>query len=226
MKQLLNNDGVQIAIDKNEPRISHKVMAETLGVTAKSAMQLITDYQSDLEEMGVMRFQNAKPTSENGGRPERIAYLNEDQCYLLLTYSRNTAKARAAKIQLVKAFRSAREAVVHRQTQYLPMYHTAHDGIQAIARKAQANGSTTPESVHHMNYEKLINTVFGLDANMRDRLTVAQQCNVTAAYSLIERLTLEADKQGFDHHQTYQLVKTKLTGMAGLLNTNVLEVAA
>ena len=214
MKQLLNNDGVQIAIDKREPCISHKSIADTLGVEHRAIMQLINAYESDFEPFGKVTFQMLPLTS---GQRERIAYLNENQCYLLLTYSKNTAKARQAKIQLVKAFQSAREAISQHETQYLPMYHTAHDSIQSIACRARASGSTTPESIYHMNYEKLINKVFGIDAGARDRLSVAQQCAVTVAYATIENILNDAAQRGLDHKQAYQMVKDSLPKVVALL---------
>ena len=88
MKNLLTNDGVQIAIDKHQPCVSHKIIADALGVDKRSVFRLLTDYQNDFEKFGVLRFEIAKPIKGKDGRPERIAYLNEDQCFLLLTYSK------------------------------------------------------------------------------------------------------------------------------------------
>lgn len=221
MKQLLNNDGVQIAIDKNEPRISHKVMAETLGVTAKSAMQLITDFQNDLEGFGVVRFENAKPTNKNGGRPERIAYLNEDQCYLALALARNSKKAVSAKVQLIKAFKSARELVQQRQVQYLPMYHHAHDAISNTAKRALEAGSTTAEGIYHANYERLINKILGVDSGNRSNLSPEQLIFVTHAHSIIAKV-LSAD---IEASTAYATVKQRLYQLAEI-TTHSLEVAA
>ena len=224
MKTLITNqDGLQIAVQKNELRVSHKTIADTLGILPRNALQQIKAYQNEFEELGVLLFQTEKPLN---GRPEITAYLNEDQCFVLLTYSRNTDKARRAKLQLVKAFKAARDALAQRQTQYLPMYHNAHDSIKAVAAKAHANGSSTPESIYHINYEKLINKAFGLDAGMRNKLSVAQQCAITTAYALIDSAINEANMQGLDHHQAYQLAKDKLTGMAHLMNVKALGVAA
>lgn len=100
-KTITTFDGVQIAIDKQEARISHRSIADTLGVEQRAIMQLINSYERDLAEFGKVTFQMLPLPS---GQRERIAYLNEDQCYLVLTYSRNTPKARLAKINLVKAF--------------------------------------------------------------------------------------------------------------------------
>ena len=214
MKNLLTNDGVSIAIDKQEPCISHKSIAHSLGVDNRSMYRLIIEYQSEVTSFGKVRFENAPLTS---GQRERIAYLSENQCYFVLTLTRNTAKAVQAKSALVMAFSKAREALIQRQTQYLPMFHSAHDSIQSIACRARASGSTTPESIYHMNYEKLINKVFGIDAGARDRLSVAQQCAVTVAYATIENILNDAAQRGLDHKQAYQMVKDSLPKVVALL---------
>lgn len=221
MKNLLNENGVQIAMYKQEPRISHKVIAEALGLKPKNVAELITDYQSDFAEMGVLRFETAKPTSENGGRPERIVYLNEDQCYLLLTYSRNTVKVRQAKIQLVKAFRAARDLVQQRKGQYLPMYHHAHDAISNTAKRALEAGSTTAEGIYHMNYEKLINKVLGVDSGNRDNLSLEQLAFVSQAHSIIASVL----STGVEAGKAYTIVKGRLNQLAAI-TTHSLEAAA
>ena len=222
MKNLLTNNGVSIAIDKQEPCISHKSIAQSLGVDNRSMYRLIIEYQNDIEAFGIMRFQNA--VIKGKGQPERIAYLNENQCYFVLTLTRNTAKAVQAKSALVMAFYKAREALTQRQTQYLPMYHNAHDSIKSVATMAHTNGSTTPEHIFHMTYEKLINQVFGIDAGTRDRLSVAQQCAISTAYTTIDHALDDATRQGLDHKQTYQLAKQRLNTIASAMGVKQIGV--
>ena len=218
MKNLLNQNGVQIAIYKNEPRISHKVIAEALGVEGRSQYRTITEFQSDFEEFGKVRFEN---TPSPSGQRENIAYLNEDQSYLLLTYSRNTAKARRAKIQLVKAFKAARDLVQQRKGQYLPMYHHAHDAISNTAKRALEAGSTTAEGIYHMNYEKLINKILGVDSGNRDNLSLEQLAFVTQAHSIIANVL----SSGVDAGKAYTIVKGRLNQLAAI-TTHSLEAAA
>ena len=219
MKNLLNENGVQIAMYKQEPRISHKVIAEALGITAKSMMQLITDYQHPIQEVGILRFQNA--VLGKRGQPERIAYLNEDQCYLVLALVRNTEKSVAAKLQLIKAFKAARDLVQQRKGQYLPMYHHAHDAISNTAKRALEAGSTTAEGIYHMNYEKLINKILGVDSGNRDNLSIEQLAFVTQAHSIIANVL----SSGVDAGKAYTIVKGRLNQLAAI-TTHSLEAAA
>lgn len=59
---------------------------------------------------------------------------------MLLTYSRNTTKVRALKLNLVKAFSEARRAIDIRKAEYLPEYHALHDAINAKAKPHVVRG--------------------------------------------------------------------------------------
>lgn len=99
-----------IAVDR-EPRADSREIAERLGTGHRSAYRLITRYAGKFKQFGDMRFEIAKPESGSaGGRPQSYALLNEDQCYFLLSLSRNTAKVVDLKANLVQAFGEARRA--------------------------------------------------------------------------------------------------------------------
>jgi phage regulator Rha-like protein len=101
---------IELITENGEARVDSRDIAERLGNTHQSTFELIKNYPEDFEEFGVLRFQTGKPSKESvGGRPGRYALLNEDQSYLLLSYSRNTKHVRKLKVALVKAFKAARE---------------------------------------------------------------------------------------------------------------------
>lgn len=96
-----------------EPRVDSRLIAGQLGIEHESACKILKQYQTDFEQLGVFRFEIGKPPKGSfGGRPEKYALLNEDQAYLLLTYSQNTPQARALKIRLVRAFGDYRRGTV------------------------------------------------------------------------------------------------------------------
>ena len=227
MKNLLTtSNGVAIMLDKQEARVSHRVIAESLGVLPHNAFNQIRTYQSDFEEVGVLLFKTIKPLNGTvGGRPETIAYLNEDQSFLLLSFSKNTTKARAAKLRMVQAFAAARDCIKQRATQYLPMHHAAHDAIGELVSLAHAQGSATAESVYHMCYEKLINAVAGIEAGSRDTLDAHTQAFVTAAYATIDSTVHAANAQGLHYKETFKRVKHSVTQLAAMMIKS-LEVAA
>jgi phage regulator Rha-like protein len=129
---------------KKEVCVDSRIIAEHLGNQHEAAFELISAYQGDLEEFGVIRFKIGKPAKgTRGARPERYALLNEDQPYLSLTYSKNTLRARRLKINLVKAFSRFRQ---HQQTEvdYLPFYHALHDEVRWWRHQAESDMPNPP----------------------------------------------------------------------------------
>ena len=84
-------------------------LAVVMEVEHRHLFRLIRDHSDSFEEFGVLRFENAKPSSPLGGRPEQFAILNENQCYLLLTFVRNSKATVPLKTKLIAAFSRARE---------------------------------------------------------------------------------------------------------------------
>ena len=172
---------IKLTMSKQEARIDSRIIAERLGIDHHNVIQTLEKYLADFEELAVVLFQTEKPRKgSKGGRPERFALLNEDQAYLLLTYSRNTKAVRRLKIGLVKAFSEMRESLAAK-ADYLPCYRECHD---AISQLVKLSGSSVPESIHHMNVEKMINKAFGIPAGVRSELPPA----VRSAVALAERI--------------------------------------
>ncbi len=134
------------------------------------------------------------------GRPEKYAMLNEDHAYLLLTYSRNTAKVRALKVRLVKAFREARQAPDVTHTEYLPTYHALHDEIRAPV------GQSPNERFVHMNVNRLINKAVGIGPGQRGRLGVPRRSILIAPLYVAST----AKHGAVDHREGYAHAKYAL----------------
>lgn len=181
-----------------EARIDSRVLAGHLGNKHQTVRELLTDYADDFRQLGILRFQTGEIRGR--GQPERYALLNEDQAYLLLTYSRNTAKVRQLKVRLVQAFRQARQAQDLTQTEYLPTYHALHEEISALAA-----GSTNERFVH-VNVNKLVNKAVGIEAGQRDRLDLPRRSLVVAAQFLASM----AMRGATDHKDGYSKVKIAL----------------
>ncbi len=206
-----NGGVVKLIADNVQARVDTRLLAKHLGGRHQSMFELVKGHRSDFEELGLLRFQTGEIRGR--GQPEKFALLNEDQCYLLLTFSRNTAKVRHLKVRLVKAFRDARRAAEHRQTEYLPTYHALHDQIQVLAAE-----SSNPQFVH-MNVNKLINSVAGLDAGQRRGLDLPQQSMVVVAQAVAAR----ALRGAVDHHVGYRRAKEALQVLSFLARAEVLS---
>lgn len=87
-----------------QPFTTSKIIAEYGKVKHHAVQQMISTYEKDLKEFGVIAFQMRKPENTNGGRPEKIYKLNEQQATLLISYMQNTEPVREFKKTLVKQF--------------------------------------------------------------------------------------------------------------------------
>lgn len=197
---------------KAEPRVDSRLLAQQLGNKHHSVFLLLKNYRGDFEQFGKVRFQIEPLPS---GQSEKFALLNEDQAYLLLNYSRNTAKVRALKVQLVKAFAEARRAAAVRQMDYLPAYHAMQERIHELAQ-----GSPN-EHFLHMNVAKLVNKVAGIEAGQRPNAPLPKQ-SVLAVAQMLAGAALQG---ATDRHQIQGLVKAALAPLAHLTTMHALEAA-
>ncbi|MYZ53176.1 Rha family transcriptional regulator [Malikia spinosa] len=195
------DDALALVICKDEPRIDSRLLAQHFDRPHQSLFEMVKDYRADFEKLGLLRFQTGKA---KGGRPERFALLTEDQSYLLLTYTRNTAKARALKIKLIQAFGEARRAAQSHRAEYLPTYHALHDAIHA-----RAAGSPNEKFVH-MNVNKLVNQTAGIEAGQRASASFPQQSLLTVA----QAIAAKAMQQAPDHRTGFQQAKTALVELS------------
>ncbi|PTT86603.1 hypothetical protein DBR42_13350 [Pelomonas sp. HMWF004] len=192
---------------KDEARMDSRLLAEGLGLQHRSVFKLISDNRADFAALGKVRFEIAASPGSVTGQASKFALLNEDQCYLLLTYSRNTEPVRALKLRLVQAFRDARSAAEVRRAEYLPGYHQLHDDIQALAA-----GSANARFVH-LNVNKLVNRTAGLDAGERGSAALPKLAAVILAQSLAAR----AMRGAGDHHEGFARAKVALHTLQSLL---------
>lgn len=183
---------------KDIPRIDSRILAESLGNKHKAIMSLVDKYQAELKRLGHLTFQMSDGArKQGGGKAERVALLNEDQAFFLLSLSRNTARVVELKGRMVQAFSAARRNAQQRQTEYLPEYHALHDRIKALA------GDSDHARFVHMNANRLANKVAGIEAGQRHTIPVAMLTAVNHVAAL-------AMAGAADHHQGYARAKAAL----------------
>lgn len=218
------NNIIALIKKKNEARVDSKVLAEQLGIHHKNALALIDANKPEFEEFGRVAFETRTLETKGGKQKQRIALLNEDQSYFLLTLTRNNERTKRLKVELVKAFSRFRQ---HQQSEsdYLPFYHELHDQVKALSDLAHQCGSNAPERVFHININKLINEAFGLKSGQRPNLPGHMRAKVTAANVIAKELLEEAIARGYDHKAAHLHVKQ---GVKAFANASVrrLEVAA
>lgn len=195
--------GVQLQVHGSEPRVDSRLIAEQLGLQHKNVIAQIRSYLDDFKQLGPVAFQTrVVKRPQGGGVPTEYAMLNEDQAYLLLTFSRNTVKIRQLKVRLVQAFREARQAQDIHQAEYLPAYHHLHDEISRLA-----DGSEKQRFVH-INVNRVINKAVGVRSGERHTLPLPSKSLLIVAQSV----ALQAMSGAQDHREGYKAAKTALQG--------------
>lgn len=190
-----------LIVKKDEPRIDSRVLAEQLGIEHESVMRLLSKYKADFEAQGFLRFQIGEIVGK--GQPQKYTYLNEDQCWLLLTYSRNTKKVRALKGQLVRAFREARLAA-ELKAEYLPTYRAMHDQLTRF------HEGSRKDRFLHMNINKLVNAAAGIEAGQRATAPMPRK----ALQIVAQHLAYKAMQGATDGHEAYAAVKSAVAPLS------------
>jgi phage regulator Rha-like protein len=211
------NNVIALIEKKQEARVSSLVLSEHLGNTHKAVLQLIDNNKEAFKKLGQLPFEMGVNSKKGAGQTTRFALLNEDQSYLLLAFSRNTERVKELKLNLIQAFsRFRRER--QNAVDYLPFYHELHDSIKALAEYAQANGSKKEAYHFHMNYNKLINRVCGIESGQRQNLGVNIRVNITNVTAMVITTIKRGIAAGTDYHDIYQQAKVNVESICYLGN--------
>ena len=117
------------------PLTTSLIIAESLERKHHSIIQLIHNHEDDLNAVaGRVAFQMQSFDTAGGVQNREIAFLNEQQTTLLITFMTNTPKVVKFKIALVKAFYEMRQALAQQTQTYTP------DEIAVIKDKALKQG--------------------------------------------------------------------------------------
>lgn len=135
-----------VSIDANQNIVTTSLaIADGVGNSHKTVMQLIRQNLSDLNEFGNTAFE-MRNSKSGGGRPTEYALLNEQQSTLLLTYMRNNEIVKKFKLRLVKAFFEMRDQL---QGQKPDMSNMSRLDILKLAIEAEENNLR----LAHVNHE-------------------------------------------------------------------------
>jgi|TARA_R110001592_G_scaffold28969_1_gene105491 anti-repressor protein len=104
------------------PVTTSLAIAEGVGNTHKTVIQLIRKNFDDLQEFGSLAFEMRVIKADGrGGQQAEIAILNEQQATLLISFMRNIGVVKVFKKNLVKAFFDMRDRLNQRQPHIDPM---------------------------------------------------------------------------------------------------------
>jgi len=193
------------------------VVSEGAKVEHESVIRMIGKYSNRILRLGSVRFTDLKSENLQGGRPTKIAELNEQQATFLLTLLKNTDPVVDFKFKLTQEFYRMRQFILEKQTSEwqqsrLTGKQIRHDETDVILTKliplAEKQGSKNSGKLY-MTYSKLVNLVLGIEAGQRDNLPTPYVDAIRFLENAISNIiSMEVDK-GTYYKEIYQICKIK-----------------
>lgn len=180
-------------------------------------INMISKYKSKLSKFGNIRFSDFKSLNPQGGRPIKVAELNEQQSTFLLTLLKNTEPVVDFKFNLTQEFYKMRRFILEKQTaewqqSRLTGKQTRKGETDVILNKliphAENQGSKNAGKLY-MTYSKLVNSMLGIESGGRDNLPSSYIDAIKFLENAIENIiSIEVDK-GTYYKDIYQICKAK-----------------
>lgn len=159
-----------VLLHHNEPMTTSEVFADGVQLQHKNVLALIRKYVEDLSSFGRVAFETRPFATESGNQWREVAYLNEPQATLLITYLRNSEVVRRFKIALVKAFYELRDRLAVSPAPTFSTGNLSHGADLAVAadrtfrgflRSARSAGLRLPVALKVANRQTIART--GMD---------------------------------------------------------------
>lgn len=148
-----------VLLHHNEPMTTSLAIAEGVQLQHKNVIELIRKHIEPLSNFGRVAFETRPFETDGGNQWRDVAYLNEPQSTLLITFMRNSEIVIAFKIALVKAFFELRDHVKSIQPTFTTT-NLSHGADLAVAadrtfrsflRAARAAGMALPQALRVAN---------------------------------------------------------------------------
>ena len=212
----------------NQPVTTSLIIADGTGNEHKSIIRLINEHKAHFERWGQVRFSDLKSTNPQGGRPTKVAYLNEQQATFLITLLRNNEVVLDFKSELVDRFYKMRELLLNRQNAQWQEIRTAskvgYKELAAVVRElyewAVSHGCKASEKVFYMNFARLMNKTLGIEPGKRDVLDAWQLFEIDKLQFMARTIIAGLLAQGADYHLPYKNCKSAFESYARLSYIN------
>lgn len=222
-----------VFLKNNQLVTTSLIIAEGTGNQHKLVIQLINDHKARFERWGQICFSDLKSGNPQGGRPTKVAYLNEQQATFLITLLRNNEIVLDFKSELVDRFYKMRELLLNRQNaQWQEIRSATKDGYKELSAAvkelyewARAHGCKVNEKVFYMQFARLMNKTPGINPNSRDSLAAWQLYKVEKLQFIARTIIAGLIAQGADYHQPYRDCRAAFESYARLsfINQRLLQ---
>lgn len=222
-----------VKFEGNELVTSTQIIAKGMKLSHHATMVLVDKYRERLETRGVVAFEMRKPLSNTkGGRPVRIAWLNESQFLFLATLMRNSETVLDFKDKLTKEFIRQRKIIAQLLTQRtnaawleerakgILSRKAETDVIQKFVEYCKSQGSSHAD-MYYANISKMENkALFILEQefpNLRNALSGQQLQIVASADIAVARALKYGMDQRMAYKEIYQLAKDRILQFAEIV---------
>lgn len=206
-----------VILKGNEAFTDSLVIAEGAKIEHESVMRMIEKYDQKLSRLGRIRFSDLKSGNSMGGRPIKVAELNEQQATFLLTLLKNTEKVVEFKFGLTQEFFRMRQFIFEKKTAEwkqarLTGKKARREETDVILTKliplAESQGSQNAGKLY-MTYSKLVNSMLCIEAGQRHNLPLSYIEAIKFLERAIENIISIEVSKGTHYKEIYQVCKAK-----------------
>lgn len=205
-----------VEVRKEDVFTNSKVIAEGTNNQHHAVQQLVSKYEDDIKDFGVLSFEMRVLKHENyrGSTREKVYLLNEEQATFVITLLRNSKVVVKFKKELVRQFYAMRRFLIEKQSKLWNDTRIASkenrlketDVIKLLVEYAKEQGSTHSDKLY-LTYTKLANSIVG---GKRDNMTASELNTLTLVESIIKQ-TVEIDmSMGMHYKDIYKDCKARI----------------
>lgn len=225
-----------VELVNNVPRASTLVIAEGMEIKHRAILELIDRYEERFIRLGAFTFE----TEKSGGRPTRLAWLNEEQTVFVCSLMRNSERVVNFKERLASDFVKMKNALLEiksrqQSSDWLEKRKSGKisrieetDIIKEFVKYAEGQGSKSA-SMYYMNISRMENkALFILESkfkNVRDMLDGQQLATLSTCDQLVAKTLRDCMVEGMHYKEIYKEAKrsverlVELIGMSGVQNS-------
>ena len=215
-----------VFLENNQALTTSLKVAEVFGKRHDRLLQTIEEQYGDLHEFVEMFHKDIY--TDSYGRPQTMYVMNRDGFFMLVT-GFSGKKARAIKLAFIKAFKAMEQKIIEllaerKSAEWLAIRRNGKEGNkkmcsviqQVLIPLAREQGSTTPDKMFYMNYQKAVNKAAGIEPNSRDKLPLGQLYEVEKMQSIVDISIRGLAARGEGYKQIYRGTKQRLENYSRL----------
>lgn len=220
-----------VKLKNNIPVADSRLISNEFGQEHRNTLVLIDNHKKQLERFGTLSFQTINPKI---GRPSRVFFLTEEQCLMLLTYTRSREKTDDLRVKLITEFSAMKKELLRvannkQNKEWLScrskgkeIRNSATAVVKNFVDYAKKQGSKSAE-MYHVNISKMENSALFFVTekypNLRDVMDKRQLSFIQAADTITREALIEGMKENLFYKDIYRLAKKRIEALSQIIPT-------